>query len=87
MPSVRNPHHGDALADPWTFSWRHAALGLVLGALLAGGALAAVEWAGGSPDAAPSAPTPSDDPDHAMGADDPCAHMPEHCPPDGEDRP
>lgn len=82
MASVRNPHHGEPLADPMNLSWRHAALGLVLGALLAGGALAAAEWLAAD-DAAPPAGAPgaSPAPDHGLDADARCAHMPEHCAP------
>lgn len=65
---------------PTTLSWRHAALGLVLGALLAGGALALAGWVADAPtsSAPPAAPTPGD---HDMDADARCAHMPEHCQP------
>lgn len=64
-------------------SWRHATLGLVLGALLSGGAMALVELATDDP----SGPAPGRAPPavevegHDMPEDERCAHMPEHCRP------
>jgi hypothetical protein len=64
-------------------SWRHAALGLVVGALLAGGALALAEWATDAPPAAQEPRTEDAPAGHEMDTDTQCAHMPEHCPPGG----
>lgn len=83
ITSVRIPHHGEGLPPSKDLSWRHAALGLALGALLAAGALALVEAA---PDDAPAPEgpaAPTTDAAHDMDEDARCAHMPEHCPPAG----
>lgn len=65
---------------PKNVPWRLVALGLVLGGLLAAGALA-LTW---PDDAAPSAAADPGPGAHEMDADARCAHMPEHCAEGGE---
>lgn len=70
------------MAHPKNVSWRLAALGLLVGVLAAAGALALVSLA--TPAAPSPAPAAQDDAPHGdMAADARCAHMPEHCPPEG----
>ena len=69
------------MPGPLNVSWRHAALGLALGVLLAVGALAALEQVAPASGPAPAPDAP--DEGHAMDDDARCAHMPEHCPPGG----
>lgn len=68
----------ESAPSPKNLSWRLVALGLLLGGLLAAGAL----WATWPDEPADGRETPRvlvEPHDDAMTANERCAHMPEHC--------